>query len=258
MGYRRKLFRCAALVGIVATWGASGTAQRRSAVPANPVDKTIVHVLNRLGFGPRPGDLERVRRAGLAAYIDTQLHPERIKDEQLAPRLAGFETLAMSSRDMAAKIFLPADMKRREAQKAGVSPPPNPPGPQGERRVIAELNQQKLLRAVYSEQQLNEVMVDFWFNHFNVFAGKGQVRTYVTEYERETIRPRVFGKFRDLLGAVAESPAMLFFLDNWQSAAPEDATTMAPAPARGRPGQMRRRGQAPEMMEAPPPQQRRR
>ena len=72
--------------------------------------------------------------------------------------------------------------------------------------VLAELTQQKLLRAVYSERQLEEVMVDFWFNHFNVFAGKGQTRIYVTEYERDAIRPHVFGKFRDLLGAVAREP----------------------------------------------------
>jgi hypothetical protein len=70
--------------------------------------------------------------------------------------------------------------------------------------------------------------VDFWFNHFNVFAGKGQTRGYLTEYERDTIRPHVLGKFRDLLGATAQSPAMLFFLDNWQSTAPPDAEIVVP------------------------------
>jgi len=97
---------------------------------------------------------------------------------------------------------------------------------QEERLVLTELMQQKVLRAAYSERQLEEVMVDFWFNHFNVFAGKGQTRVYLTEYERDAIRPHVFGKFRDLLGAVAESPAMLFYLDNWQSSAPDSAETM--------------------------------
>jgi uncharacterized protein (DUF1800 family) len=90
----------------------------------------------------------------------------------------------------------------------------------GPRRVLVELTGQKIFRAAYSERQLQEVLVDFWFNHFNVFAGKGQTRVYLTEYEREVIRPRVFGKFRDLLAATAESPAMLFYLDNWQNAAP--------------------------------------
>ena len=258
MAVARKLFHAAVLLSIVSASIASGVAQRKSAVPPNPDDKTIVHVLNRLGFGPAPGDIERVRRMGLASYIDAQLQPEAIKDEQLAPRLARFETLTMSSSRMAEEIFLPAAMQRREAQQSGVpAPRPEQPGPmQGERRVIAELNQQKLLRAAYSERQLAEVMVDFWFNHFNVFAGKGQVRTYITEYERDAIRPHAFGRFRDLLGAVAESPAMLFYLDNWQSAAPEEAATMTPV--RGRVGQRGRARREPDMMQQRPPQQRRR
>ena len=249
------LFRGALAVAFFGAFFADAAAQRSHRIPSNADDKTIVHVLNRLGFGPAPGDVERVRQLGLAKYIEQQLHPERIADERMAARLAGLETLSMSSRDMAEDILIPADMARREAQRAGMPPPrPQQPGAmQGERRILAELNQQKLLRAAYSEKQLNEVMVDFWFNHFNVFAGKGQTRTYVTEYERETIRPRVFGRFRDLLGAVAESPAMLFYLDNWQSAAPADASTMTPA--RGRAGQRARRGM--EMMPAPPPQRRR-
>ncbi len=264
MGVSGKLFQLTVVAGLVGLSVAGTGAQRRDALPGKPDDKTVVHVLNRLGFGPAPGDVERVRKMGLAAYIEQQLHPERIADEALAQRLQGFETLTMSSREMAEEIFLPADMQRREAQRAGTPPAGTPPARpqqpapmQGERRVIAELNQQKLIRAVYSEKQLNEVMVDFWFNHFNVFAGKGQTRTYVTEYERDTIRPRVFGRFRDLLGAVAESPAMLFYLDNWQSAAAEDAATMA-APQRGRPGQRARGRRATEMMQQAPPQQRRR
>ena len=100
---------------------------------------------------------------------------------------------------------------------------------QAQRRVFTDLAQQKILRAAYSERQLNEVMVDFWFNHFNVFAGKGQTRTYLTEYERDAIRPHALGTFRNLLGATAQSPAMLFYLDNWQSAAPAGATTSARA-----------------------------
>ena len=103
--------------------------------------------------------------------------------------------------------------------------------------------QQKILRAAYSERQLEEVMVDFWFNHFNVFAGKGPTRVYLTEYERDAIRPHVLGKFRDLLQATAESPAMLFYLDNWQSAAPTDAIRPCNGrnrPQRGRPARVGR------------------
>jgi uncharacterized protein (DUF1800 family) len=87
--------------------------------------------------------------------------------------------------------------------------------------VIAELAMAKMDRAVYSERQLDEQMVDFWFNHFNVFAAKGADRWLVTSYERDAIRPHAMGKFRDLLEATAKSPGMLFYLDNWQSVDPK-------------------------------------
>ena len=85
----------------------------------------------------------------------------------------------------------------------------------------------KLARAVTTDRQLDEVMVDFWENHFSVFAGKGQTRLFLAQYDRDVIRPHALGKFRDLLGAVAKSPAMLFFLDNWQSAADSTHPTLA-------------------------------
>ena len=88
-------------------------------------------------------------------------------------------------------------------------------------------------RGTTARRQLEEVMVDFWFNHFNVFAGKGATQQYLTEYERDAIRPRVLGKFRDLLGATAKSPAMLFYLDNWQSADPRSADDARARPADG-------------------------
>ena len=81
------------------------------------------------------------------------------------------------------------------------------------RQQVQALAAQKVLRAAYSERQLEEVLVDFWFNHFNVFAGKGRTSIYLVDYEREAIRPHVWGSFRDLLGATAQSPAMLFYLD---------------------------------------------
>src|SRR5688572_24254215 len=110
MGVSGKLFYSAVVAGFVGLSVAGTGAQRRDAIPGNPDDKTVVHVLNRLGFGPAPGDIERVRKMGLAAYIEQQLHPERIADEGLAQRLQGFDTLTMSSREMAEEIFLPADM----------------------------------------------------------------------------------------------------------------------------------------------------
>jgi len=214
----------------------------RNGIPSRPDDKTIVHVLDRIGFGPASGDIERVRHIGLAKYIDQQLHPEQIPDAGMTARLAPLETLTKSSRELAENYFVPAQMERRRAQQQSAAKPADPPADrrdmrtpeqmqlmQAERGVFTDLAQQKILRAAYSERQLNEVMVDFWFNHFNVFAGKGQVRAYLTEYERDTIRPNVFAHFGDLLGATAHSPAMLFYLDNWQSAAPEGAPTSAPA-----------------------------
>ena len=275
-------------VSLVFAVSAVPSAQRRTGqIPTNPDDKTVIHVLNRIGFGAAPGDVERVRKMGLAAYLEQQLQPERLADEKIVARLANFETLTMSTEKLAEEYYLPAQMIRRQAQRANASsndPAMQPGDPasgrqnrtpeqmqaaQAERKVMMELTQQKLLRAAYSEKQLQEVMVDFWFNHFNVFAGKGQTRIYLTEYERDTIRPHVFGKFRDLLGAVAESPAMLFYLDNWQSSAPEGSAMESPERRRqqmgrrpgqrGRPGLIAGRpGQGATMADLPPGLQNRR
>ena len=186
--------------------------------------RTIDHVLNRIGFGARPGDVDRVRAMGLDRYIDLQLHPERIPDSALAARLASLSSIAMSSREIAEAYERPLEEFRRQRAASGREDgaPPAMPGPVQQRAnsVVLELSEQKVLRATYSERQLQEVLTDFWFNHFNVDARKGPDRFMLTEYERETIRPRVLGKFRDLLEATAKSPAMLFYLDNWMSADP--------------------------------------
>ncbi len=231
----------ALLASTLVTGNRLTAASGSSAVPANADDKTIVHVLNRLGFGAMPGDVERVRRMGLDKYIDQQLRPETILDQAMTARLAELDTLTLNSRELAKDYFMPAQMAQRRAkQQAAAQPSENATDKreartpeqmqlmQAQRQVFTDLTQQKILRAVYSERQLNEVLVDFWFNHFNVFAGKGLTRNYLTEYERDAIRPHVLGKFRDLLEATAKSPAMLFYLDNWQSAAPEGARTGAP------------------------------
>src|SRR5262249_25796950 len=162
---------------------------------------------------------------GLKKWIDRQLHPERIPENpELLARLRPLETLTMSTADLAAK-FPP---------RAGLAP----------RQAIAfDLSQAKLLRAVYSSRQLEEQLADFWYNHFNVFFDKGQDRYFVTAYERDTIRPRVLGKFKDLLAATAQDPAMLFYLDNWQSVAP---STRQP---RGRPARGLNENYARELLE---------
>ena len=233
-----------ALTVIVTVLGAGVSAQKsRPAVPQKPDDRTIAHVVNRLGFGPAPGDIERVRRVGLVNYIEDQLDPARIPDRGLAAKLANLQTLGKTPHELAQEYYIPAMLDRqaqqklRTAQDPAMMTAPNPPqrpptgAQRGERMILLDLSQQKILRAAYSERQLEEVLVDFWFNHFNVFAGKGPTRLYVAEFEREAIRPHVFGNFRNMLQAVAESPAMLFYLDNWQSAAPADAPSMA-RPAR--------------------------
>ena len=176
----------ALLAAAALTAGSSG-----SAVPSKPDDKTILHVLNRMGYGARPGDVDRVRQLGLAAYIDQQLHPERIPDTGMTARLAGFDTLNKSSRQLADEYFVPALQARKQAKKeAGKEPamadkpdaasegkpartPEEMEAARKSREVIVELTEQKILRAAYSDRQLEEVMTDFWFNHFNVFAGKG-------------------------------------------------------------------------------------
>ena len=237
---RRRVIATLMLAGLAGIHGSA--APTKSAVPARPDDRTIVHVLNRIAFGPSPGDLERVRRMGLQAYIDQQLTPERISDERLHARLSALTTLSKSTRELAAEYYIPAQMERRDRQRQQAAPQdpamtPSPPtgnqapsqseAMRGERQALGEVMQAKVLRAAYSERQLEEVLVDFWFNHFNVFSGKGQVRMYLNEYERDAIRPHVLGKFQDLLTATATSPAMLFYLDNWQSAAPDGAVTSA-------------------------------
>src|SRR5438045_6121029 len=100
--------------------------------------------------------------------------------------------------------------------------------------VHSDLIENKLYRAIYSNRQLEEVLVDFWMNHFNVFNGKGPERALLTSFERDAIRPHVFGHFKDLLLATARHPAMLFYLDNWQSQAPREDSPL-PTTAR-RPG----------------------
>src|SRR4051812_21165496 len=154
-----------------------------SAVPSSPDDRTIVHVLNRVTFGARPEDIERVRAMGLQAFIDQQLHSERVPDPAISARLEGFETLRLSPRKLADEYFIPAQEARKDAQKAAgkdgtdadkpMRTPEQMEAARKQRIVIEELSAQKVLRAAYSERQLEEVMTDFWFNHFNVFAGKG-------------------------------------------------------------------------------------
>jgi uncharacterized protein (DUF1800 family) len=283
--------------------------------------KQAAHALNRLTFGPRPGDVDHVIAIGVDKWIDQQLHPDKIDDHPLEARLSPYRTLRMDTREIVenfpseqmikaiadGKQSLPSDPLKRAVyqaqleryqnkvdrkQEAGNSDAKSdkatddnrarrqqeridadqkveelldmPPDQrmkallnmspeeqrvmtnslQGDKRdeflegmnprqretvealnypqqvVANELVKGKLLRDIYSDRQLQEVMTDFWFNHFNVFIGKGADHYLLTSYERDVIRPRALGKFEDLLVATAQSPAMLFYLDNWLSVGP--------------------------------------
>ena len=223
-------------IGLAAVLALQAPAMGEQSVRIPTDDKAVTHALNRLAFGPTSDQAEQVRRLGLAAWIDQQLHPERIKDADVQARLARLETIDLDARTIAEDYIAPARQERRARQQQQQNAEANgnqtmsepamrqPQAPMSNaarrnRQVFSELAEAKLLRAVYSERQLEEVLVDFWFNHFNVFARKGQTEIYITEYERDVIRPYVLGNFRDLLGATAKSPAMLFYLDNWMSAA---------------------------------------
>ena len=327
----RLLAGLACVAGLAALPGVSVYAKRKDAGNARlffkqlPKDERILQALNRLTFGPRPGDAARVRAIGLKKWIDLELHPDRIAENPtLEAKLQTLDSLRMSAEDLVrnyptpqmvkqmvdGRIPFPADPERRRmieklalraqrkqggevaANLPAITPiadlltpreirslrtgtpqqrlaafqslpeskqddviaalPPGirqglfvqaPPelrrkleltaGPQ--QVLVRDLEEGKLLRAVYSNRQLEEVLTDFWYNHFNVFLDKGADRYLVTEYERDVIRPHVLGKFRDLLEATAKSPAMLFYLDNWQSVSPNLPPFRAPAnrPRRG-------------------------
>ena len=361
----RRQFLIVCLLVLAAAVAALAYGKKKDKAASNAAQmegsKRALHALQRLTFGPRPGEVERVAAMGVDKWIDAQLHPENIDDHPLEARLAPFRTLRMDTREMVenfpppplikavmegrqpmpsdpvkraiyraqierleekrerkqtaptSNVALPANgqnnaptgedrapdataanadaqeemrEKRREnrfdanlkaqqlldlspdermkevlqmtpeqqralavslkSQKgdefmAGMNPKQkealkalnNP-----EQVVDSELVQAKLLRAIYSERQLDEVMTDFWYNHFNVFIGKGADRFLVTSYERDVIRPHALGKFEDLLVATAKSPAMLFYLDNWLSVGPESEIAVGirrnPYPRRGR------------------------
>ena len=260
------------------------SAQKSSEAGRLGEEQRIVHVLNRLGFGARPGDVGRVRRMGLENYIEQQLNPSKLSDEVVEAKLKNFPTLRMSNTELLAKYpnpgqlirqlqrrgELPAELaelvgQRQQAQQQRRAPnasgdtqpmnegamnapampnaaePAVPADDNPERaeyrrriteymrangmeppqRIMQELQASRILRAVYSERQLQEVMVDFWTNHFNVFAQKGADRWFLTSYDRDVIRPNALGNFRTLLEETAKSPAMLFYLDNFQSVSPD-------------------------------------
>ncbi len=196
-------------------------------------DQQVHHVLNRLAFGARPGDVEAVRAMGVDAWIDRQLYPERIPDAATEQFVARFTSLGKTGEQLLADAPPPAavlaQLQRRGGTMTAVDSAKLREQGRQSYAFLGELASSRVARAVISERQLNEVMVDFWENHFNVFAGKDRTRYFLPEYDAQTIRPHALGTFRELLGAVAKSPAMLYYLDNWQSVADSGRPTLRPA-----------------------------
>ena len=223
-------------------------------------DQKIIHVLNRLGFGARPGDIQKVKAIGIQKYIDQQLNAGSIDDAVAESKVKNLEIFQMSTSEVFARYPNPAALLRqleggRQAQAAAAqqgsdaamsdaakpAPMPQQNEPTADERrerqqklqkyyreynlrpanqLVPQIAANRILRAVYSERQLQEVMVDFWQNHFNVFSGKAAVRWYIPSYERDVLRKNALGNFRDLVVGTAQHPAMLFFLDNFESRTP--------------------------------------
>jgi uncharacterized protein (DUF1800 family) len=248
--------RASIVVAIIATFAtnamlpALASAKSKTTSVKLSGDQKILHLLNRIGYGARVGDLERVRALGIDKFIDQQLHPERIDDAAAEARLKGLDSLNMSVAEIHEKYPQPNLVARQLGLRGGPNQQANPNNPnqqpdnqssQQEQRqyrqqifahyqknglklpqaLLQELMAQKILRARYSERQLQEVMADFWFNHFNIDWRKGADKWLVTDYEMNAIRPNTLGKFKDIVLATAKSPAMLFYLDNFQSMSPD-------------------------------------
>ncbi len=182
------------------------------------VDPSTIHLLNRISYGLRSGDIELVQSQGSKAYIASQLNPESLpQPPQLQRQIEELETLSLNP----VELFMGYDTKAsQERQETEPTEAEKKLARERSKEPLKQAIQAHILRAIYSPRQLQEVMVDFWFNHFNVFAGKRINRLWVGNYEESVIRPHALGKFRDLLGATARHPAMLLYLDNEQNTAP--------------------------------------
>lgn len=217
-------------------------AEQNLSAKALTEEQKILHVLNRLGFGARLGDVEKVKAIGIKKYIDQQLDPASINDSFTDAKVKNLDVFGMTTAELFAKYPNPgALLQQLEGRNRNQPNPQNPDqmtqDEQRERRqkiadiyqkydlkpagqIVPQIVSNRVLRAVYSERQLQEVMVDFWQNHFNVFAGKAAVRWYIPSYERDVLRKNALGNFKDLVVGTAQHPAMLFYLDNFESVSP--------------------------------------
>ncbi len=233
------------LLALLITGGISLTSFQQDAPPYQfPYKKAgltereaAAHLLSRFSFGVRPGDVESVVNQGLESWFDAQLNL-KTGDKKMEEMLKEFPSLKMTNAQIV-ETYPKGGQVLRMAMREGVVDKDVQEDDKKETReairaymeknglksqfeLMKDLGSQKILRAAYSNHQLKEVMVDFWFNHFNVAASKGSVTQFVTSYERDAIRPNVFGDFEQILLATAKSPAMLNYLDNSKSSVNEE------------------------------------
>ena len=219
---------CGALLG-----GASADAKLKLPYKKERLSKeqAAAYLLERFAFGARPGEVEKVAKMGPEKWLAQQL-TGNLSETELDKRLDVFPALKLTQLEIQ-EIYVPDGQLRNIMKKEGIMDPATTPRKEMNEKMKAyreehglrpygalfnqELRSQKVVRAVYSENQLVEVMTDFWFNHFNVTTRDGGARSRVLSYERDAIRPNVLGKFRVILGATAKHPAMLYYLDNAQS-----------------------------------------
>ncbi|MEM7482341.1 MAG: DUF1800 domain-containing protein [Acidobacteriota bacterium] len=212
-------------------WQEAGLTERQAAA----------HLLDRFAFGARPGDIDRLVEMGLERWFEQQL-AGTVSETKLPSLLADLESLSLAQGEILERYPNPGSLLRqrlRDGKMDEDSPDAGEreilrreyrnalreEGLRSQRELVADLYRQKLYRAVYGENQLHEVLTEFWFNHFNVSLADNDVRSFVMTYERDAIRPHVVGEFRDMLEATAKHPAMLLYLDNARSVAPEGART---------------------------------
>jgi uncharacterized protein (DUF1800 family) len=233
---RRQLLGCTVMVGSTSMPTAIWAKAALGSASSSSAEERALHALNRLAYGPRPADMAAIRSQGaeawLKAFIDQQLDPQTLTmPAGLQARLEGLETQKLSQSELlgrfrrvvqaaAAAQRQPEGGQRPGAEAAEAEQPQARARRELVRPVVLQAAQARLARAIESPAQLQETLVEFWFNHFNVFVGKGPVSVLAGAYEREAIRPHVLGRFRDLLGATARHPAMLVYLDNAQSVRP--------------------------------------
>jgi uncharacterized protein (DUF1800 family) len=232
-------------IGMSAQTSGAGKTQGKPAVVRSdvrelPADQQIIHALSRLTFGAKPGDVQKVRAIGLDTWIDQQLRPDKIDDSALEGFVAKYSVLHQDQNSLLQQ-YAQQQRERRQVRTTRADSTRLMNGADSmamrqqlqqqfnlTRQVVTQLQSSRVARAVASERQLQEVMTDFWENHFNIYAQKGGPEPYyLTDFDENVIRPHALRKFRDLLEAVSKSPAMLFYLDNARSMADSTRPTLA-------------------------------